>query len=239
MHYLDLSFNDPASNLACDEALLETCEEHSTQGVLRFWESPQHFVVLGRSNSAQTEVNLNACQNKGIPILRRCSGGGTVLQGPGCLNYALILDSQLFPWLSSISLTNTTILKYHKNALEPILSQEIGIKGCSDLTLGHLKVSGNAQRRKRRFVLFHGTFLIHLDLNLMAQILATPSREPEYRASRSHLDFVTPIPLSPEQIKKALQRAWKAHTPITELPQAKIDELVQIRYSQDSWNHKL
>ncbi len=90
MKWLDAVLGTPAENLACDEALLDRCEERGEE-ILRFWESRQHFVVVGYGNSVAAEVNVFACAQLGVPILRRCSGGGTVVQGPGCLNYNLSL----------------------------------------------------------------------------------------------------------------------------------------------------
>ncbi len=91
MKHLDLTLPSPAENLACDEALLDWREENGGEEILRFWESPETFVVVGYANKIATEVNVENCRAKQIPIFRRCSGGGTVLQGAGCLNYALIL----------------------------------------------------------------------------------------------------------------------------------------------------
>src|SRR5258706_6702590 len=91
MKVLDLTLPTPAENLACDEALLDAAESGEAGEVLRFWESPEYFVVVGYANKLTTEVNVAACETRRIPILRRCSGGGTVVQGPGCLNYALVL----------------------------------------------------------------------------------------------------------------------------------------------------
>src|SRR5689334_16956944 len=91
MKILDLTLPTPAENLACDEALLQAAETGNSGEVLRFWESPTHFVVVGYANKVGAEVNVAACDARNVPILRRCSGGGTVLQGPGCLNYALVL----------------------------------------------------------------------------------------------------------------------------------------------------
>ena len=59
--------------------------------MLRFWEPNKPFVVVGYANQAAREVDLEACRKLGIPVFRRCTGGGTVLQGPGCLNYSLDL----------------------------------------------------------------------------------------------------------------------------------------------------
>src|SRR5256885_16505266 len=92
LHHLDLTFATPAENLACDEALLDWFEQDGGPGVLRFWEPPDYFVVVGYGNAVAAEVNVPACETRNIPILRRCTGGGTVLQGPGCLNYSLVLE---------------------------------------------------------------------------------------------------------------------------------------------------
>src|SRR5271170_7933280 len=92
MKHFDFTFSTPAENLACDEALLDWCEENQGEEILRFWQSPETFVVVGYANKIATEVNVVNCEAKDIPILRRCTGGGTVLQGRGCLNYALILQ---------------------------------------------------------------------------------------------------------------------------------------------------
>ena len=61
MKYLDLTLPTPEENLACDEALLELCEEGGGDQILRFWESPTYFVALGYANKAESEVNLAAC----------------------------------------------------------------------------------------------------------------------------------------------------------------------------------
>ena len=103
MRLLDCSFQEPAMNLALDEVLLNDAEEGHSPEVLRFWESPVPFVVLGLTQRLSEEVHEDACARDGIPILRRASGGGCVLQGKGCLNYALVLDQKkinpsIIPW---------------------------------------------------------------------------------------------------------------------------------------------
>src|SRR6476661_8339047 len=92
---LDLTLPSPIENLALDEALLEDLEENESHPVLRLWESDRHFVVLGRSSSLTEDVHLDACEQHAIPVLRRASGGGIVLQGPGCLSYAVVLPLRL------------------------------------------------------------------------------------------------------------------------------------------------
>jgi lipoate-protein ligase A len=91
MKLLDLTLPSPAENLACDEALLDW-RENGGEEILRFWESPEILSSSATRTKLRTEVNVNACAAKReSPFCRRCSGGGTVLQGRGCLNYALVL----------------------------------------------------------------------------------------------------------------------------------------------------
>src|SRR2546425_2938209 len=121
MTLLDLTLPTPAENLACDEALLDAAESGSGGEVLRFWESPEYFVVVGYANKVATEVNVAACEARGIPILRRCSGGGTVVQGPGCLNYALVLRITEESATRTISAANQFIMERNRDAVETLL----------------------------------------------------------------------------------------------------------------------
>ena len=91
MKFLELTLPTPAENLATDEALLDECELGRGDEIMVFWEPREPFVVVGYANHLAREVNVEACRKRGIAIFRRCSGGGTVVQMPGGLNYSLIL----------------------------------------------------------------------------------------------------------------------------------------------------
>ncbi len=239
MKFFDHSLKAPEDNLACDEALLDLCENGGLPGgLLRFWESESPFVVLGYSNKAASEVLLDACSRARIPVLRRPSGGGTVLQGPGCLNYALVLEIAHSSSLKTLTSTNDWILKQHRDALAPHLPGETSVQGTSDLTWNGLKVSGNAQRRKKNALLFHGTFLYGFDAAAIEKYLALPSRQPDYRKNRPHREFVANLPLDREKIKSALKDKWNASEKFEEIPKARIKELVRDQYSRQEWNFK-
>lgn len=213
------------------------CEEGGHPGFLFFWEAPVHFVVLGYGKRAADEVQLEACARLGVPVLRRTSGGGTVLQGPGCFNYSLILPIESDPELATITGANRRIMARHREVFSSLLAQPVTQRGCTDLTLGDLKFSGNAQRRKRRCLLFHGSVLVGLDFGLVERTLRMPGQQPEYRRQRSHLEFLTNVPLAPEMIRSGLAAAWLAQE--GEVPPealARIDGLVAERYGQASWN---
>lgn len=239
MKYLDLSLSTPAANLACDEALLDQCERGERGELLRTWESRVPFVVIGYSNQTQREVHLQRCQDHQIPILRRCSGGGSVVQGPGCLNYSLCLEIATRPTLATISSTNHFIMEEHRRTFVRLLGSYVAVQGHTDLTVQGRKFSGNAQRRKRRFLLFHGTVLLNFDLALISELLPPPSKQPDYRQERAHAEFLVNLQIPPQHVKKAWQQAWCADRPAPEVQAAEVDRLVEEKYGREEWNLRL
>lgn len=229
----DATLDTPAANLAADEALLNACENGGPE-VLRFWTPSDYFVVLGFSNTAVREANLENCRRDNIPILRRCSGGGAVLQGPGCLNYALVLRIDLHDELQTIPGSNTFIMRRQREALEHATAQPVTIEGCTDLCLRTLKFSGNSQRRLRHALLFHGTFLLDFHLGAIEKLLAAPSRQPAYRQNRPHTAFLTNLHAPADAIKSALCQTWNATEPLATPPD--FQKLAAEKYATDAWN---
>jgi lipoate---protein ligase len=244
MKYLDLTLPTPAENLACDEVLLDLAEHGEGGEVLRCWESPAYFVVVGYANRVVTEVNVAACETRGTPILRRCSGGGTVLQGPGCLNYALILKIETGGPLRSIATANQFIMEQNRAAIESAISpaerdqSAIEVKGHTDLAINSLKFSGNSQRRRRHFLLFHGTILLNFALALVERFLVMPSKQPGYRQNRPHGEFLTNLGVSAEIISAALRKSWNAQRPLENPPLERIVSLAREKYATREWNLK-
>lgn len=238
MRVLDLTFSSPEENLACDEALLDWSEAGGDAEVLRFWESPVPFAVVGYAGRVAQEVNVAACARRGVPILRRCSGGGAVVQGPGCLSYALVLRIEAHGPTRSISTTNRFVLERNAAALSAASGRAVRVAGQTDLAVGDVKVSGNSQRRRRRFLLFHGTFLLNADLDLVAELLPMPPRAPDYRRGRAHRDFIANLGLSANAVKSALATAWGANERFDADLAADIARAVVERYSRREWNWK-
>lgn len=238
MKCLDLSFPTPEDNLACDEALLDALEAGTSAETLRFWESPACFVVVGYGNSVALEVNTPVCSARGIPVLRRCSGGGTVVQGPGCLNYSLILEAGESGPLSSINSANRFIMERNRAAIQTLLGRPVSVRGHTDMAIDGVKFSGNAQRRRKNSLLFHGAMLLNFDLQLISELLPMPSKQPDYRQNRQHKDFLCNLHLPASAVKQALQNAWGATEPMEKVPLETIASLSRDRYATWEWNLK-
>jgi len=232
MQRLELTLPDLTENLALDEALLVEREEQPKLGeILRFWELPTYSVVLGSGGIVADDVNLDTCQQDGVPLARRSSGGGTVLLGPGCLLYSLILDMDANAALAGIS----TSYEFIMGRMAAALAAEATVEGACDLAIAGLKFSGNAQQRKRRFLLHHGTILLNFDLAQTSRYLKPPPRQPEYRAGREHGAFIRNLGTSQEIVKEMIARAWGALTPGNSPNQEIVARCLRDRFLQPGW----
>ena len=237
MKYLDLSYTTPERNLACDELLLELGESGLGDcDCLRLWVPPSPFVVVGYANKVETEVHADRCAQLGIPVRRRVSGGGTVVLTPGCLAYAVVLAVDALPELASITGTARYVLTRVAAAVETVIHRPVAIEGDSDLAVDGLKFAGNAQRRKKRCALFHGTLLLADEGALIQHLLPMPSKQPQYRQARPHQEFIRGLGVGAEELKTALRQALEAHEPAEPPPLDALDALAREKYATDSWN---
>ena len=236
MKLLELTLESAYANVALDEALLESAQQSASgDDVLRLWEPTSPLVVIGRSSIAAQEVQLDFCRQQAIPVVRRASGGAAILTGPGCLMYAVVLSLARWPELELLDSAHRLILQRNAAALQAI-GIDAQLQGTSDLAVGDRKISGNSMRRKRDWVLYHGTLLYGLSATLIQQCIKLAPRQPDYRLGRSHADFVGTISASANELKNALINAWNAREPLSDWPADLTEKLVAQRYCLDTWN---
>lgn len=244
MRLLELSLACPAADLALDEALLERAVECAASDahrgeVLRLWEFDRTVVILGRGSKAVAEVDLDFCEAASIPVLRRCSGGATVVGGPGCLMYSLILSMERRPELRKLDLAHQFVMRNLQTAIARCIGQ-VAQRGTCDLAIGsdQRKFSGNSLRLSRDHLLYHGTILYAADLPRIAQCLRTAPRQPEYRRQRDHREFLTNLRVSASDVRREIIRQFAAHAPMSEWPRERVASLRQERYDCDAWNFR-
>ena len=190
-----------AENLALDTALFQALENGTGTESMRIWQSQTPVVVLGRVGQPARDIDESACAADRIPILRRDSGGGAVLLGPGCIVYSLALSLAERPELRDVRSSYRLILEA---VIRALAVPGLAIRGLSDLAIAERKVSGNAQRRGARALLHHGAILYAADPGLFEKYLQPPLRQPDYRAGRPHAAFLGNVPLSAAQIDDRL-----------------------------------
>jgi len=174
-----------AQNLALDDAMVQTASKTGRHS-LRFWWGGPAAVVAGFSEKIDQVVDAAACRDLGIDVLKRSTGGGSVLQTCGVFNYSLVmpLDRLLAPRRAFRFGTDLII------AILDSLGLAGNAEGISDVAIGGRKISGNAQAQRRKALIVHGTLLVDFDYDLAEKVLTHPMREPEYRQGRRHREFL-------------------------------------------------
>jgi lipoate-protein ligase A len=238
MQLLELTLDTPAENVALDEALLLSAEDdEAADEVLRLWEPHQHFIVLGSSSRIAEEVNLDYCQEHGIEIVRRTSGGAAIVAGPGCLMYSLVLSLERRPDLRAVDRAHRFVL----DALAAAIGRHVpgvGRRGTSDLAIGDRKFSGNSLRLKRRYLLYHGTLLYDFPLAIIAASLREPPRQPAYRDNRAHGDFIANLPLDPPSLRSAVSAAFGPTVLARSWPTQLTATLAEEKFGTAGWTNR-
>ncbi|TWT30361.1 Lipoate-protein ligase LplJ [Posidoniimonas corsicana] len=240
LRWLDHTCDEPADNLALDHALLEAAgAESDYPEVLRVWRPATPMLVLGRSSRVAEEVDEQACRGDGVPVLRRVSGGATILTGPGCLMYAVLLNLEKRPELTAVDRAHQFVLGVLIGCLSG-LAPGVRCAGQSDLVVPDgdrlLKFSGNSLRVARRWLLYHGTLMHGLPVEDIAKYLKHPPRQPEYRDQREHGRFLTNLTADADALSAALRRGFGADEDFTNVPTALMERLATEHYRDDRWN---
>ena len=152
----DLELRHPAINIGLEEAIVEAVSGGGSISTIRFWRN-RRSAIIGRSQEAGAEVYLGNCRSSQIPLVRRPTGGGSVLHHPNNLNYSIYLPE-----------AHTTSVKEQSRALSKPLASALSELGLdirvrsNGLFVGSNKIGGTAQSR-RRGLLHHGTLLVEGD----------------------------------------------------------------------------
>lgn len=179
----------------------------------RTWIARRHTVVVGRAVEVESEVHVDLCERLDVPIVRRPSGGRSVVIGPGTVQYTFALPYHLSSELVGIPSSKRFCNRLLLRALDDPRIEE---DDSGDLLVGSRKVGGLAIKRGRAAMLLHGTLLVTADIEMVASLLRHPLREPAYRRGRPHDEFLTNLgPLDVDSLQK------RVTTSLTELVAAR------------------
>ena len=157
------------------------------------------LVVLGAGSKPERELLLDAIAADVVPVVRRAGGGCSVVLDPGNVVVSIVLPSEglpgirtAFDWISGFVI----------EGLARVGLPGVTCAGISDLALDGRKIAGACVYTDRAIVYYAVTLLADPRLDLLPRYLQHPPREPEYRRSRGHLEFVRAL--------AAVDPAWTA-----------------------------
>ncbi|MDR1158996.1 MAG: lipoate--protein ligase [Oscillospiraceae bacterium] len=175
MIYIETDSVDPYENFALESYLLT--EKRLAETVFLFWRT-RPTVMLGRHQNIYREVNLPYVRARGVHLVRRLSGGGTIYTDMGGWQFSFIEPAAA----RGISFQRYTQLV--AGALRG-LGVDVRFTGRNDLMVDGKKCSGNAQYVTRGYVLHHGSLLFDTDIAEMEACTAVDGGKIQTKGIRS------------------------------------------------------
>lgn len=209
----------PAEQMAIDEQWAREVAAGERPASLRFWEWSSPAVVVGRFQSIPDEVHVDEAERLGFTVVRRCTGGGTmVVQPGGAITYSLYAPQWFVDGMDAAEayrLCDSWLI----DALRG-LGVDARFQGLNDIAVANDACRGTVDGREpaqwgkaggaaqRRFpapqdsngpgaVLHHTTLAYELDGALMARLLNTSPEKLSDKAVRSASKRVTPLGMQP------------------------------------------
>jgi lipoate-protein ligase A len=233
---LETGHNAATWNMALDEVLLDNLGDVPTLRIYG-WSPPA--VSIGYFQSMNEEVNVDECKRRGIDVIRRITGGGSVLHDSE-LTYSFLTKKYPQNIMESYELICGVII-----AAINSLGFVSKFSPLNDITINGKKVSGNAQTRKKNTLLQHGTILLNVDIEKMFSVLKVPSEKIRDKMISEVKQRVTSLDKTFDEMANSLKKGFneKFHATLaidTLSDEEKIatEKLVREKYSTYQWNWK-
>lgn len=175
------------------------------------WTPDNTYIVLGASNSVEQSVNMEAIEDKEIFVVKRNSGGQTVVLTPNTLVIAIAFTTAKYiNSRKAFAIINGQLIE----GLRQCGVNGIQEKGISDLAIQNKKISGSSIYHKRQRFFYHAVLNVSESVDMIEKLLLHPTKEPDYRKGRPHKEFVTSLyaqgfDIKVENVKKVLENVLK------------------------------
>ena len=241
--------NTAAKNMAIDRAVLTTNSQGKVLPTVRFYEWTPPAISIGYFQSLSDEVDLKMCKKLGVDYVRRITGGGAVFHDDE-LTYSIVIpeDHDEIPKniIDSYGRICGAIIKGLKN-----LKIDCEYKPINDIITNGKKISGNAQTRKQKTVLQHGTVLMDVDIERMFSLLKVPNEKIRDKLISDVKERVTSInnclgeDMSFIDVVEAMKNGFEEEFNIKLVKGMLTDEEIKLTekfekeyFGSKEWNHK-
>jgi lipoate-protein ligase A len=240
---------DAFFNMGLDEAILESVAAGSSPPTLRFYGWTPAAISLGYFQGINEEVDIQACRDSNIDIVRRITGGGAVFHDAE-LTYSIVIPEghRLAP--DSITGSYEILCAGIVEGLG-LLGVKSEFAPINDIVSGGRKISGNAQTRKKGCLLQHGTILLDVNVEKMFSLLMVPKEKAkgklieDVKARVGSLSSILGRPVSFEETASAMEKGFVSALDLDALKEVPREEelalarrLAEEKFSQSWWVHK-
>jgi lipoate-protein ligase A len=231
------------THMALDEVLLGAVADGERPPLLRFWGWTEPTLVLGSNQAVSNELDLEAVERRAFTIVRRLSGGGTMLAEPGkTITWSLVIPLQPVAGMSFVE----SFAYLDRWAVETLRSLDVdaGYRPINDIVSPAGKIAGAAQARRRGALVHHVTMAYSMDPALLRELIRIGLPAVSDRGVRSAPKRVSPLDtlldLSRAEVVAALAAASGArrgHLEPAELEAAAA--LAEQKYARREWTFRL
>ena len=256
---IDTGHMDGASNMAIDEALLDSFDPGRSTPVLRLYGWNPPALSFGRFQDAGKVLDLERCRANSVTVVQRITGGGVIYHADE-LTYAIVCAPRHLPGETTVKesfryLTGFLLTFYRELGLPAAYAADVPVdmsrlgkrtplcfagRESYDILIGGRKIGGNAQRRLRKAVFQHGS------IPLLDRV-ATGSRFLRERPSGLDLSVadlaMLGVNIPEESLKKRLSEAFAGTLGGTLVPsemtaaeRERAACLTSGKYAGDNWN---
>ena len=243
------NFSNAYRNMAIDRAVLVSNSEKKVPPTVRFYQWNPPAISIGYFQSLEEEIDIDKCKKFGVDYVRRITGGGAVFHEKE-LTYSIVISESHPQIPSNIMNSYGRICGAIIKGLSclGIVSEYVPI---NDITIGGKKVSGNAQTRKSKTVLQHGTVLTDVNVDKMFSVLLVPDEKIKDKLIADVRERVTSIKhvlgkeLSFEKVSNAMKIGFEKEFDIDLIKGSLTNEEIKLSkkfekecFSSMEWNHR-
>ncbi len=154
---------DATLNLALEEWAVRNLDLENEDYLLFYIN--RNAIIIGKHQNTIEEINSEYVKEKGIQVVRRISGGGTVYHDDGNLNFSFLTK------FSPDSIHN--FKKFTHPVIDTLkaLGVNAELNGRNDITVDGKKISGNAQFSNTKTMFSHGTLLFNSNIDDVVEAL--------------------------------------------------------------------
>ncbi|MEK6915777.1 MAG: lipoate--protein ligase [Nanoarchaeota archaeon] len=154
--------NDPFFNLATEDFIFK--DMSTDENILFLWRN-NPSIIIGRNQNPWAECDLKKIEQNNINLVRRQSGGGAVFQDLGNTNFTFLSSRKDYDRKRNFDIIINALERFGIKAIQ---------SGRNDILVGGKKISGSAFKENPDRAFHHGTLLINVNLDKLAEYL-TPS----------------------------------------------------------------
>lgn len=241
MIYVINNNDDPFFNHAAEEYIMNNFDDE----VFMLWIN-KPSILIGKNQNTISEINLDYVKENDIKVVRRLSGGGTVYNDLGNMNFTFITyrDKSKYNVKDGFEKFALPVI----NALKS-LGVNASFTGRNDILIDGKKISGNAQYFKKDKLLHHGTILYDVDISKLSLALKSKAVKFKDKSVKSvggrvtnivdHLPKTMTLEEFKEYLEKHIINTYKIDK-IYEFTKNDLEDINQIskkRFETWEWNY--